>query len=246
MKIAIKLNAIFAKMRLIFNRQPTAMRHNLNMNKTMKTKTILMINSKGGCGKSTLATNLASYYALWNVSVALVDYDPQHSSLDWLKQRQEKGDDSIARIQAIDASNSQRGINIDSGVQRIILDSPARIDRQQMKRLFEFTDYVLIPVLPSPIDIRAGGHFIGELMLGGFLKQAKVGLVANRVRENNLVFHNLEVFLKSLKIPLITSLRDTQNYIRAADDVRGIFEMPRHQVSEDVEQWRPIINWLEK
>ena len=209
-------------------------------------KTILLVNSKGGCGKSTLATNLASYYALWKVAVAVVDYDPQQSSLEWLAQRTAADDASLMPIHGVNASRGARDLGLPSNTQRVILDSPARIDAAQMRRLFRFADHVIIPVLPSPLDIRAAGHFIGELMLGDFLRQAKVGLVANRVRENTVIYANLERFLRTLKIPLITRLRDTQNYIRAAEHGHGVFEMPPYEVARDVEQWRPLIQWLEK
>ncbi len=206
-------------------------------------KTILVVNSKGGCGKSTLATNLASYYALWKVPVALVDYDPQQSSLEWLAQRSS----DLNPIQGIDASLGQAGrASVSDDIQRVIIDSPARIPLQQLKRLFAFADRVILPVLPSPIDIRAAGHFIGELMLSDLLHTASVGLVANRVRENTVIYHNLEQFLRRIKIPLITHLRDAQNYIRAADAGYGIFEMSPYQVGQDVEQWRPLIRWVEK
>ncbi|MEJ2177926.1 MAG: hypothetical protein P8Y12_08245 [Gammaproteobacteria bacterium] len=94
---------------------------------------------------------------------------------------------------------------------------------------------VLIPVLPSPIDIRAAGHFIGELLLDKILRKSRIGLVANRVRENTLIYNNLEEFLSKLKIPLITHLRDTQNYIKAAEGGDGVFEMAPYLVDKDMD-----------
>ncbi|MGR3915165.1 MAG: AAA family ATPase [Gammaproteobacteria bacterium] len=204
-------------------------------------KTTLMLNPKGGCGKSTLATNLASYYAVWGVAVALVDYDPQHSSLEWLAQRGKAENP----IHGIDAGGGKR-VSLPGAIKRVIIDSPARIEAGQLRRLFKFADNVLLPVLPSPLDIRAAAHFLGELLLSGMLQDARVGLVANRVRENTRIYHNLEKFLRQLKMPLVAQLRDTQHYIRAAAGGHGIFEMPPHQVNQDMEQWRPLINWVEK
>ena len=206
-------------------------------------KTILVVNSKGGCGKSTLAANLASYYALWKVPVALVDYDPQQSALEWLAQRNA----ALPPIVGVDASvaDATHRPAISADIQRVVMDSPARLPPQQLKRLFAAADCAILPVLPSPIDIRAAGHFIGELMLGDLLHRTPVGLVANRVRENTLIFHKLEQFLRRMKIPLITHLRDTQNYIRAAAAGHGIFEMSPYQVDQDIEQWRSLIKWIE-
>lgn len=206
-------------------------------------KTTLVVNPKGGCGKSTLATNLASYYALWKVPVALVDYDPQQSSLEWLAQRSA----TLSPIRGIDASHSHHNrASVSGDIERVIMDAPARIPAAQLNRLFKFADKIILPVLPSPIDIRAAGHFIGELMLGDLLRAAPVGLVGNRVRENTLIYHNLEQFLDKMKIPLITHLRDAQNYIRAAAAGHGIFEMSPYQVDKDIKQWRPLIKWIEK
>ena len=203
-------------------------------------KKILVINPKGGCGKTTMATNLSSYYALWDVPVALVDYDPQRSSLDWVAQRSNE----LGPITGVDGSRGR--INIDKQIKRVIMDAPARSSKQQILKLFDLADVVLIPVLPSPIDIRAAGSFIGQLTADKLLKKAKIGLVGNRVKENTLIFANLQKFLNKMDVPLVTSIRDTQNYIKAADGGFGIFEMPPYQAEKDIEQWRPLINWIEK
>lgn len=204
-------------------------------------KTILFVNPKGGSGKSTLAVNLASYYALWDVPVALADYDPQHSSLQWLAARGE----SEKPIHAIDAAAGKR-INVPGAVQRVVMDSPAAIPAREIRRLFAFADKVILPVLPSPLDIRAAAKFLGELLHGGAPKKNRVCLVANRVRENTLIYQNLESFLRQVRLPLAAQFRETQNYIRAAAGGRGIFEMPPYQVNKDIEQWRPLIRWIEK
>ena len=203
-------------------------------------KKILVANPKGGSGKSTLATNLASYYALWHVPVALSDLDPQQSSLEWLQQRPVQ----FNPIVGIDATSGR--INAPKDIQRLVIDSPARTTQAQLRRLFEQCDEILVPVLPSPIDIRATAHFVGELLLDDVLRKARIGLVANRVREHTRIYGNLERFLKTLKIPLVTHLRDTQNYIRAAERGIGIFEMPPYLVDQDIETWRPLINWIER
>ncbi len=207
-------------------------------------KKILVMNPKGGCGKTTLATNLASYYALWEVPVAIIDYDLQRSSLEWVSQRTK----SLNPIRAIDGTCGK--VSIGKGIKRVLMDAPASTRMSQLKKLVGLADVVIIPVSPSPIDIRAAGHFIGEMIAEGLLKQdrvgqASIGLVGNRVRENTLIFNNLTRFLKRLKIPLISNLRDTQNYIRSAEGGYGIFEMPPYLVEKDIEQWRPVINWIE-
>ncbi len=203
-------------------------------------KKILVINPKGGSGKTTLSTNLASYYALWEVPVALIDYDPQQSSLAWISAR----GNEFNPIIGIDGSHGRVGI--DKDIRRVVMDAPARCSKQQLNRLFNLADVVVIPVLPSPIDIRAAGHFVGELTVDNMLNLAQIGLVSNRVRENTLIFNNLKKFLKKLDLPMITSLRDTQNYIRAAEGGFGVFELPPYLAEKDIDQWRPLINWVEQ
>ena len=200
---------------------------------------ILVVNPKGGCGKTTIATNLASYYALWEVKTAIVDYDPQQSSLEWLHSRS-SGYEPIRGIRG-----SER-VSYPAGIERVLIDSPARTDRRAFTALAREADVILVPILPSPIDIRAAAHFIGELLLSGRSRNKRIGVLANRVREQTLIYAKLEKFLKSIKIPVVTHLRDSQNYIRAAEYGIGIFEMAPYMVETDLEQWRPLINWVEQ
>lgn len=202
-------------------------------------RSILVVNPKGGCGKTTLATNLASYYAVWGVNTALVDYDPQRSSLDWLAARPEK----FEKIHGIEGKTST--IKIPEGTKRVIYDVPARSVVSKVINMMGHANAVVIPVLPSPIDIRAAAQFISELMAQGRLGRKLVGVVANRVRENTRIYQDLESFLKGIDIPFVTTIRDTQNYVHAARRGIGIFEMGASAVEKDLVQWKPLINWIE-
>ncbi len=202
-------------------------------------KKILVVNPKGGCGKTTITTNLASYYALWEVPVAIIDLDPQQSSLEWLSQRR----DHLSPITGIDGSKGK--LSTPPDIQRVVLDAPARTTMTQLRKLFESADVVLIPVLPSPIDIRAAARFVADILKDKDLRKTRIGLVANRARENTLIYNNLETFLNKLKIPMVGHLRDTQNYIRAAENGQGIFEMAPYLVDKDMETWKPLIQWIE-
>lgn len=202
---------------------------------------IMVLNSKGGCGKSTIATNLASYYASYEgKKVTLVDFDPQGSSLDWLKVRPK----ILPEILGINATKDSVRFSKDTEI--VIMDVPARIEGRELAGLVKRVETIIIPVLPSPIDIRAGAKFIKELLINGRVsrKETKVAVVANRVRENTLSYHALYAFLKSLKIPFVTTIRDTQNYIHAEEKGVGIFEMAPSKVWQDLEQWDPLIKWL--
>jgi chromosome partitioning protein len=118
----------------------------------------------------------------------------------------------------------------------------------EVTHLLRRADTLLVPVLASPIDMRAATRFIGELLKSGRISrgQTRIGLIANRVRENTRIYHELEAFLSEYDIPLLTHLRESQNYIRAAETGLGIFELAPSQVAPDVVQWDPVIDWLRR
>lgn len=204
-------------------------------------RSIMVLNAKGGSGKSTIATNLASFYASNGKKVILADFDPQHSSLDWLAERPA----GRSTITGIDGSGGS--IRTPRNTDYVIYDTPAAVRGKEITALIRKTQSVIVPVLPSPIDMRAATEFIRELLNNGRVsrKETRIALVANRCRENTNVYHQLETFLTKIrKVPFISVLRETQNYNRAAERGLGIFELPPYMISRDLEQWDPIIKWL--
>lgn len=206
-------------------------------------RSIMVMNAKGGCGKSTLATNIAAYFANnWEGTVTLADYDPQTSSLDWLAKRPAERDP----ILGVDAS--KEGLkHLPRNTDYLIIDPPARVHGSELTGLVRHVETIVVPVLPSPIDIAAAAKFVKELQEVGKVerREVKVAVVANRVRENLLVFNELEQFLEGLKVPFIAKFRDAQNYIRAYSRGLGIHELPPYLAELDWEQWSPLVKWLE-
>jgi len=206
----------------------------------MTLRTILVLNPKGGCGKTTLAVNIASFYANQGKSVVLADFDSQGSSTEWLQARAEK----YPPIKGISAWKTE--LRLPKDTDYLVMDAPAAVHGKEVTDLVRHAQSVVMPVLPSPIDIRAAAHFIHDILLNGRVSRnkTKIAVVANRVRENTLVYHKLQRFLKRLEIPFVATLRDTQNYIRAADRGIGVFEMAPSMVSQDLEQWKSLTRWL--
>ena len=201
----------------------------------------MVLNAKGGCGKSTIATNLASYYAAeLGKKVVLADYDPQESSLAWLEARDEKW----AHIDGVAAY--KKTLNVPKDTDVLIVDAPARVHGKELTQLLKNVETVLFPILPSPIDMRAATKYMQEVLKSGRVvrKEVKIGVVANRVRENTIIFSELYEFIKATRLPYITTLRDTQNYIRAEERGIGIFEMAPSQVAQDLEAWELLTKWL--
>jgi chromosome partitioning protein len=202
---------------------------------------VMVMNSKGGCGKSTLATNVASYFASEGYKVALADYDPQRTSLDWLALRPE---DLPAITPVPAADEGLRSVPRDTEV--LVIDAPARTHGSEMNELVRRAETILIPVMPSPIDMKACAHFMNELLELGRVQraQARLAVVANRVRENTLLFEELDQYLGKLKVPYLGALRQSTNYLRAFQRGMGIFELPEYLARPDWEQWQPITKWL--
>lgn len=202
---------------------------------------IMIANAKGGSGKTTLATNLASYFAAQKQKVVLMDYDEQSSSLDWLSERS-AARPAIQGIAAFKKNPEKAKRNTDI----VIMDVPAGIRGGELSRLIRKAQTILIPVLPSPIDMRAAEKYIAEIKKSAPVaqKKAKIALVANRAREITNISSELEEFLRQQKVPYLTMLRDSQNYVRAAVRGLGIYDMGPAATAVDREQWSPIIKWI--
>lgn len=202
---------------------------------------IMVMNAKGGCGKSTLATNIASYFADEGYAVALADYDPQRSSLDWLERRPSSRPE-IAGVAAFEEGLRRAPRTTDY----MIIDAPARSHGSELTDLVRHAETIVVPVLPSTIDMQASDRFIEELKSVRKVerKEAKIGVVANRVREYTLIFEELDEHLTSARIPYLASLREAQNYVRAYTRGLGIFELPEYLAWPDWEQWEPLTKWL--
>jgi len=201
----------------------------------------MVLNAKGGCGKSTLATNIASYFANDGYSVALADYDPQRSGLDWLERRPDN------RPQIVGLEAFKEGLKrAPRSADFVIIDAPARSHGAELVNLVKHAETIVVPVLPSPIDMQASERFIKELKAVGKVerKDVKIAVVANRVREYTLIFEELDAYLTSAKVPYVAALREAQNYVRAYTRGLGIFELPEYLAWPDWEQWEPLTKWL--
>jgi chromosome partitioning protein len=208
---------------------------------------IVILNPKGGCGKTTLATNLASYFALRGPPPTLVDTDPGGYSARWLERRSP----DRPRVNGIASNNfAMRGKRTwpfrtpkDAGA--IIIDTPAALDRREISQLTYDADCILIPILPSRFDIDVTTNFIAELLLLTEL-DCPVAVVANRTRKNTRSLAMLQRILTSLETPTIAVLRDTQNFEHAANLGLGIYEMPHHKVKQEIAQIDLVVDWLDQ
>lgn len=204
----------------------------------MSARSILVVNPKGGSGKTTIATNLAGYYTSKGVSTSLVDLDQQKSAFQWANSRPETADkiDIFAELQA-----SYPG-------QRVIYDCPAQIEIALTAKLINQSDVIIMPINPSVIDHRAAFKFIFDvrrLIRAKKCPKIDIGLVANRANSSFNSYGELREFAKMMRTPIVAALRNSQNYVNAAEVGLSIFEMPNQRFDHDRAQWRTLVAWAE-
>jgi len=210
---------------------------------------IIILNPKGGSGKTTLATNLAACFADSGKKPALMDLDPQASSMRWLSKRSEERPSvyGIAGFERSAAVTRSWQLRVPHDCNPLIIDTPAALEAQSLREMTRGADAILVPVMPSDIDIHAAAKCIADLLLVAKIRRSdkRIGIVANRVRANTRISHSLMRFLRSLDIPLVATLRDTQNYLRSSESGLGIYELPRWQVRQDIGEWGALLRWLD-
>jgi len=210
---------------------------------------IVVLNPKGGCGKSTLVTNIAAAYAARGNPPAVMDFDPQASTMAWLDRRpgnSPKIHGIAAYKRSMQATRSWQ-LRVPDETLNIIVDSPAGLSHDGLRELTRDSASILVPVLPSPMDIHAASRCIADLLLVAKVNrnEGKLAVVANRTRKNTKSFGRLMRFLDSLGIPIIAVLRDSQNFVHAAERGVGLHELQMSRARADIEQIDKILNWLD-
>lgn len=208
---------------------------------------IVVLNPKGGCGKTTLSTNLASYFALRGPRPTLIDCDPQGYSERWLERRPpgSPGIKGIASEEFERQGNRIWPFRTPKDAGAVIIDTPAALSRRDISELTRDADCMLVPVLPSTFDVQVTTQFIANLLLLTDF-DVPLAVIANRTRRNTKSLAMLMRILDRLETPTIAVLRDSQEYVHAAAQGMGIYEMPHHRVRQDIAQMDLIIDWLDR
>ena len=209
---------------------------------------IVILNPKGGCGKTTLATNLASFFALRGPPPTLIDCDPGGYSMRWVDKRPDTAPKLFGTTEYEHCIHFDKPLHAWPDSEEMIVDLPAALSTEQLYHETYDANSILIPVVPSEIDIYAAAGFIADLLLGAQLdrRDRNLAIVANRTRRHTKSYRMLMRFLSSLEIPVIAEFRDSQNFVHAAAHGVGICEMPAYRVRQDMEQLERLVNWLDR
>jgi len=211
--------------------------------------TTLVINPKGGSGKTTVTLNLASYFAAASVPTAVMDYDPQGSSLNWIRLRPQHA----PRIHAANAARPKGGqlrslaMHVPPETHRLIIDAPAGATGTVLQEMLDRAHCLVVPVPPSAIDLHATANFIRDVLRSGRTRERAlpVAIVANKVRRSMPRYQPLEWFLETLQLQLTARLVDSDVFVKAAEAGIGIFEMDPTIAIAEQRQFLPLAEWVE-
>ncbi|HHW4678937.1 MAG TPA: nucleotide-binding protein [Xylella sp.] len=208
-------------------------------------KTFLVAGSKGGVGKTTLATNLAAHAALRAERAVLVDADPQKSSTRWVERRANLD----SKVLSIHANGSHGWRNdLPDNTDMVIIDAPAGMFAEHLDGFLEHADVVIVPVMASALDIDAVVGFLNTMAMVPRVHQRKlpVGLVLNRARARTQTTQQAIQMLGEWPYLLVTQLRDSQFYVVLAGQGRSVFDYRSAQAREHQQDWKPLLQWLNK
>jgi chromosome partitioning protein len=203
-------------------------------------RVIVVANPKGGVGKSTLSTNIAGYLASQSRAVMLGDIDRQQSARTWLDLRPA----TAAAISAWDTLDDLR-VRTPKGTTHMVLDTPAGLHGKRLDEVLKIATHVLVPLQPSIFDIHATHDFLLRLAEHKRTQKLQVGIVGMRSREGTISADQLKAFLGSQAFPVVTHLRDTQNYVHLAAKGLTLWDVVPSRVERDLEQWHPLTAWID-
>ena len=201
---------------------------------------IVVANPKGGVGKTTLATNIAGWFAARGRKVMLGDVDRQHSARTWLALRPA----GLPPIASWDVAHDDI-VRPPKGTTHVVLDTPAGLHGKRLDEVMKLADKVLIPLQPSIFDIHATHEFVRQLLVHKRSAKVRLAIIGMRTREGTIATDQLRSFLDTVRVPLLGFVRDTQNYVHLAAHGLTLWDVASNRFERDHEQWQPLTQWLD-
>ncbi|NYH99230.1 ParA family protein [Cupriavidus plantarum] len=203
---------------------------------------VVIANPKGGVGKTTLATNLAGYFASQGHAVMLGDTDRQQSSRAWLGLRPPSA--PPIRSWDIDGDHIARP---PKGTTHVVLDTPAGLHGWRFQDIMKLAHRIVVPLQPSMFDILATQDFLARLADERRVRHGEVavGVIGMRVDSRTRAAEQLQRFVEGVGLPVPGYLRDTQNYVQLAAHGLTLWDVAPSRVARDREQWQPVVRWVE-
>ena len=207
-------------------------------------KTILVASSKGGVGKTTIATQLAAQAAIEGLNTVLVDADPQGSSTRWAERRA----DLPSAVLPVDGTRKAWQKRVPEDAQRVVIDAPAGAMTGELEPYLDIADAVVVPVPPSALDIEATVPFLNALAKHPRVRKGElpIALVGNKLKPWTNASQQAMDILRQWGVPLVAELRDSQSYVLLTGLGRSLFDYRSAQVRAHQEDWEPLLRWLYK
>lgn len=208
-------------------------------------KTVLVASSKGGVGKTTIATHLAAQAALDGLRTALIDADPQGSSTRWAQRR------SVLESAVLPLDGTRRKAwrkSLPDDAQRTVIDAPAGAMAEDLESFLEIADAVVVPIQPSTLDIEATVPFLDTLAQHPRVRrgQLRVGLVGNKLKPWTNASQQAIELLREWPYPVVGQIRDSQAYVVMTALGKSLFDYHSAQIREHQADWQPLLKWIRK
>jgi chromosome partitioning protein len=198
---------------------------------------IAVVNAKGGTGKTTVATNLATLFATRQTEILLVDADPQQSALEW--QRDRPAHLPQVSVIGLPAPNLHREIpGLQAKYSVILIDGGGRVTATA-RATVAVADFLLVPTMPSIPDARSTQHFFQEVVeeVAAIKGQVSGAILLTMVKTGTVFNVAGQGQIKDLGYPVLeTTLSHRITYQEAFAQGMGVGEYdPRSRAAEETQ-----------